>query len=60
MSDLKITKEDVNEALFNMGKLAGRISSDEGKRLFMLTRVISSYIEQLEESDDEFDMDGRC
>lgn len=49
MIDLKYTKEDASEAFFNIGKLAGRISSDEGKRLFMLIQIVSSYMEQLEE-----------
>lgn len=49
MTDLKFTKEDASEAFFNIGKLAGRISSDEGKRLFMLIQIVSSYMEQLEE-----------
>lgn len=41
---------EVNEALFNIGKLAGRINGDEGKRLFLLMQIISSYMERL--SDD--------
>jgi hypothetical protein len=60
MPDLKFTKEDASEAFFNIGKLAGRISSDEGKRLFMLIQIITSYVEQLEKKEDDFDMDGRC
>jgi hypothetical protein len=66
MTNLKFTKEDASEAFFNIGKLCGRISSDEGKRLAMLIQIIASYMEQLaEENDklkngDDFDLDGRC
>jgi hypothetical protein len=66
MSDLKYTRADVDEAFFNLGKLAGRIPKDEGKRLCMLTHVISSFIAQVVEENehlrngDKFDMDGRC
>jgi hypothetical protein len=66
MTDLKFTNEDAREAFFNIGKLCGRISSDEGKRLAMLIQIIASYTEQLaEENDklkngDDFDLDGRC
>jgi hypothetical protein len=49
MSDLEFTKNDAQEAFFNIGKLAGRISYDEGKRLVMLTQIIASYMSQLEE-----------
>ena len=54
-------KEDCQEALFNIGKLAGRIPSDEGKRLTMMLRVVANYINYLEDPDkkDE-DLDGRC
>jgi hypothetical protein len=54
-------KEESQESLFNLGKLAGRIPSDEGKRLTMMLRVVSSYINYLEERDkkDEDD-DSRC
>ena len=54
-------KEESQESLFNLGKLAGRIPSDEGKRLTMMLLVVSSYINYLEERDkkDEDD-DGRC
>lgn len=38
---------EVNNALFNIGKLAGRISGDEGKRLFLLMQVISAHMEKL-------------
>jgi hypothetical protein len=60
MSNLGYTKEDASEAFFNIGKLCGRISSDEGKRLAMLIQIIASYMEQLEKKEDDFDMDGRC
>jgi hypothetical protein len=49
MTDLEFTKQDAQEAFFNLGKLAGRISYDEGKRLAMLTQIIASYMTQLEE-----------
>ena len=49
MDDLQFTKNDAQEAFFNLGKLAGRISYDEGKRLAMLTQIIASYMTQLEE-----------
>jgi hypothetical protein len=66
MSDIKYTRADVDEAFFNLGRLAGRIPQDEGKRLYMLTQVISSFIAQVVEENehlrngDKFDMDGRC
>ena len=55
-------KEECQEALFNLGKLAGRIPSDEGKRLTMMLRVVSNYINYLEEQNkrDNEDIDGRC
>jgi hypothetical protein len=49
MTDPKITKEDANEAFFNLGKLAGKLSSDDGKRLYMLTQIVASYMAHLEE-----------
>ena len=49
MTDPKITKEDVNEAFFNLGRLAGKLSSDDGKRLYMLTQIVASYMAHLEE-----------
>ena len=61
-----ITKEEVNETLFNLGKMSARLSSDEGKRLFMMGDLLNKYISQLETENyelrngDEFDMDGRC
>ena len=65
MTDLKFTNDDANEAFFNIGKLCGRISSDEGKRLAMLIQIIASRMEQLAEENkrlkgDDFDLDGRC
>lgn len=55
----KVTREEVQEAFFNIGRLAARIPSDEGKRLTMLISTVSKYIKQLEAKDD-FDIDGRC
>jgi hypothetical protein len=65
MTDLNFTNDDANEAFFNIGKLCGRISSDEGKRLAMLIQIIASLMEQLAEENkrlknDDFDLDGRC
>jgi hypothetical protein len=65
MSNIKYTRADVDEAFFNLGRLAGRIPKDEGKRLEMLTQIIYSFIAQIVEEnerlkDDGFDMDGRC
>jgi hypothetical protein len=66
MSNIKYTRADVDEAFFNLGRLAGRIPRDEGKRLDMLTKIISSFIAQIVEENerlkdgDGFDMDGRC
>jgi hypothetical protein len=56
----KITKEDADEAFFNLGKLMARLPLNEAKRLEMMVQVIASYVEQLEKKEDEFDMDGRC
>lgn len=54
-------KEESQQAFFNIGKLTERIPSDESKRLTMMLRVVSSYINYLEERDkkDEDD-DSRC
>ena len=66
MTNPKVTKDDANEAFFNLGKLAGKLSTDDGKRLYMLTQIVASYMAHLEEenkklkNDDSFDMDGRC
>jgi hypothetical protein len=60
MTDLRYTKEDVNEAFFNLGRLQGRLSLEEAKRMEMIVRVITGYIKQLEKKDDDFDLDGRC
>ena len=56
----EITKEDADEAFFNLGKLMARLPLDEAKRLEMMVQVIGSYVEQLEKKNDDFDMDGRC
>lgn len=45
----EITEVEVNEALFNIGKLCGRISSDEGKRLHMLMTTVMKYMKQQQE-----------
>ena len=55
-----VTKQEVNEAFFNLGKLMGRMPLEEAKRMEMIVRVIASYVEQLEKKEDDFDMDGRC
>ena len=66
MIDSKYTKEDADDAFFNLGKLMGRMPLDEAKRMEMIVRIICSYVEQLEKENDklrngdEFDMDGRC
>ena len=66
MINIEFTKEDASEAFYNIGKLAGRLSNDEGKRLLMLIQIIASYTSELVEEnkrlkdDDGFDMDGRC
>jgi hypothetical protein len=48
MIDLTKAKEDAEEALDNIGKLSVRISTDEGRRLVMLTSIVYGYIQQLE------------
>jgi hypothetical protein len=66
MTNLRYTKEDADDAFFNLGKLMGRMPLDEAKRMEMIVRIICSYVEQLEKENDklrngdEFDMDGRC
>jgi hypothetical protein len=66
MSNLKYTRADVDEAFFNLGKMAGRLPADEGKRLAMLSQIIASFLEDVMEENkhlrngDEFDIDGRC
>jgi hypothetical protein len=62
---IKYTQADVDEAFFNIGKMAGRLPVDEGKRLVMLSQIISNFLAQIIEENqhlknDEFDMDGRC
>jgi len=53
MTDLKFTKEDAQEAFFNLGRLGGRLEvdghKDEAKRLYLLLQVVSSYATQLDE-----------
>ena len=66
MIDSKYTKEDADDAFFNLGRLMARLPLDEAKRLEMMVRIICSYVGQLEKENDrlrngdEFDMDGRC
>jgi len=60
MNNVRYTKQDADEAFFNLGKLMARLPLDEAKRLEMMVQVIGSYVEQLEKKEDEFDMDGRC
>jgi len=47
MSNVKYTRADVDEAFFNLGRLAGRIPRDEGKRIDMLAQVINSFLTQV-------------
>ena len=47
MTNLEYTTEDVNEAFFNLGKMAGRLPADEAKRLLMLSQIISSFLENV-------------
>jgi hypothetical protein len=49
MNELDKAKEEVDLALFNIGKLAGRISYDEGRRLDMMLSIVNKYIALLEE-----------
>ena len=66
MTNLNYTNEDVNEAFFNIGKMAGRLPADEGKRLAMLSQIIAHFLENVMEENKhlkgntDFDMDGRC
>jgi hypothetical protein len=57
-----LLKADCQEAFANLNKLAERIPSDENKRLTMMLRAISNYINYLEDRDkiNEEDLDGRC
>jgi len=57
MTDLEFTKQDAQEAFFNLGKMTGRLSHDEGRRLAMLTQIIASYMTQLEEKLSELNND---
>jgi hypothetical protein len=57
MTDLTKTKEECFEASFNISKLAGRISYDEGKRLLMLMDVVAKYVGLLEEKLSELNND---
>lgn len=49
MTNLEYTTEDVNEAFFNLGKMAGRLPPDEGKRLAMLSQIIAHFLERVVE-----------
>ena len=49
LQESKYTKEDYNDALFNLGRLQGRIPLEEAKRLEMIVRVITGYTKELEE-----------
>lgn len=57
MNELIKAKEDALEASYNIGRLAGRISYDEGKRLDMLASIIGKYIGLLEEKLSEHNND---
>lgn len=57
MNEIIKAKEDALEALFNIGKVAGRISYDEGKRLDMLASILGKYIALLEEKLGELNND---
>lgn len=56
MNDLNYTTAEVNEALVNIGRLAGRLNADEGKRLFMLMQIVSSHMEKL--ADENYRLKG--
>lgn len=65
MIDYNYTQADVDEAFFNLGRMAGRLPADEGKRLAMMSQVIASFLEKVVEENQHlkgqnFDMDGRC
>ena len=47
--NMNYTTEDVNEAFFNLGKMAGRLPVDEGKRLAMMSQVIANFLEKVVE-----------
>jgi len=49
MTELEKAKQEAEEALFNIGKLAGRISYDEGRRLDMMLSIVTKYMAFLEE-----------
>ena len=49
MNELDNAKQEADEALFNIGKLAGRISYDEGRRLDMMLSIVTKYMALLEE-----------
>jgi hypothetical protein len=49
MTNLEFTKEDANEAFFNLGKLMARLPLEEAKRMEMIVRIIASRMEYLEE-----------
>jgi len=57
MNELDEAKQEVNQALFNIGKLAGRISYDEGKRLDMMLSIVTKYMALLEEKISESNND---
>jgi len=47
--NMNYTTDDVNEAFFNLGKMAGRLPADEGKRLAMMSQVIANFLEKVVE-----------
>jgi hypothetical protein len=49
IEETKYAKKEVDEAFFNLGKLAARLPLDEAKRLEMMVGIICSYVKQLEE-----------
>ena len=49
LQEPKYTKTDYNDALFNLGRLMGRIPLEEAKRLEMIVQVITGYTKELEE-----------